>query len=655
MKQVIIGTSGHIDHGKSTLVKALTGTDPDRLIAEKIRGITIELGFAHCTVGQTKLSFVDVPGHERFIKNMLAGASGIDFVMLVIAADESIMPQTREHFDICRLLQIPGGVVVLTKIDLVDAETIELVRLETRELITGSFLENAPIVPVSVKTEEGLTELRSVLAEAADGVVTRSESDSVRLPIDRVFSIKGFGTVVTGTQVSGRINSDSELLLLPSNRKVKIRGVQVHGERRMFAGAGQRVAVNLAGINVAEIGRGDTLATVGCIRATRQFDAVLELLPNVRPLRHGVRIRIHQGTSEVLGRVSIAGSVSRSSIQGDKTNKGDGARVSAVVNPGSLSYVRIRLEKLAVLTRGDRYIVRAYSPSTTIGGGYILDPQPVKGRISSKAARERFERLDYEGRGSVRLEQTIAAMINAQGSLGLPLEILPSRAGVTKKMTMELVERLIDQELAVRAGDVLVAVKILEVLKERLLKVIEDYHKENPLIGGVPREHAREQLFGRVHSEVFDRALQDLVEKGHVFGRGTLSLATHKFSLSETETYARSTIEQVIRSKGLRPPVPTSLAAVTGLEPRVTDRMVQLLIRQKVLVRIEALLFHSDVLQRLKNDVVALKDVCDDKVAIDVASFKERHGLTRKFAIPLLEYLDRERVTRRIGDVRVVI
>ena len=309
MKHVVIGTAGHIDHGKSALVRALTGIDPDRLKEEKARGITIDLGFAHYQAGETNFAFVDVPGHERFVKNMLAGASGIDCVLLVIAADESVMPQTREHFDICRLLHVAGGVVALTKVDLVDAETVELVRLETHELIAGSFLEGVPIVPVSANTGLGLPELRAALAGVARDVLGRPETGPARLPIDRAFSVKGFGTVVTGTQVSGRIGVDSELVVLPSNRRVKVRGVQVHGQKQPFVGAGQRAAVNLVGIEVTEVSRGDTLATPGCFEVTRRFDAVIELLSSARPLRHGARGRFHQGTSEVLGRIAVAGSV----------------------------------------------------------------------------------------------------------------------------------------------------------------------------------------------------------------------------------------------------------------------------------------------------------------------------------------------------------
>ena len=654
MKHVVIGTAGHIDHGKSALVRALTGTDPDRLKEEKARGITIDLGFAHYQARETNFAFVDVPGHERFVKNMLAGASGIDCVLLVIAADESVMPQTREHFDICRLLHVAGGVVALTKVDLVDAEAVELVRLEARELIGGSFLEGAPVVPVSANTEVGLPELRTALAGAARDVLGRSETGPARLPIDRAFSVKGFGTVVTGTQVSGRIGVDSELVVLPSNRRVKVRGVQVHGRKQPFVGAGQRAAVNLGGIEVTEVSRGDTLATPGCFRMTRRFDAVIELLSSARPLRHGARVRFHQGTSEVLGRVAVAGSVPLPN-PAQAAARGAGAVGTTEIRPGARAYVRIRLERPAVLTRGDRYIVRAYSPPITIAGGSVLDPQPPRGGVRSSATGTRFQRLDDVGRSERGLAEAVGAMIDEREIAGLSVAALTSRAGVTPDAVDKLVRRLVEQGRAVHAGDVLVAPGVLAGLTQRLLEEVGAYHRAEPLLEGLPREEARERLFRRADPAVFDRVLQDLVAARQLVAQDRLALTSHELSLSEDETHARNTIERVLRAAGLRPPDLASLLVAAGLEPAVTDRMIRLLVRQKVLVRVETLLFHSDALQRLKEEVIALKAASGERATIDVSAFKARHEISRKFAIPLLEYLDRERITRRVGEVRVVI
>ena len=341
MKHAVIGTAGHIDHGKSALVRALTGVDPDRLKEEKDRGITIDLGFAHYEEAGVNIAFVDVPGHERFVRNMLAGVSGIDAVVLVVAADESVMPQTREHFDICRLLGVDTGVVALTKCDLVDADTIELVRLETRELVEGSFLEQAPVLPVSARTGAGLDELRAALRVVAK-TPARSAEGPTRLPIDRVFTVKGFGTVVTGTLVSGELNVEKGLEIVPAGLRVKVRGLQVHGRDLKRARAGQRVAVNLAGIEVGDLRRGDTLVTPGGLAATRRFDASLTLLPSARPLKHGARVRCHHGTTEAMARVALS----------TATDAGAAPTFLSRLEPGTEAFARVRLEEPVALTRG---------------------------------------------------------------------------------------------------------------------------------------------------------------------------------------------------------------------------------------------------------------------------------------------------------------
>ena len=401
VRAVVIGTAGHIDHGKSALVRALTGTDPDRLKEEQARGITIDLGFAHLLAGDVSLAFVDVPGHERFVKNMLAGAGGTDLVMLVVAADESVKPQTREHFEICRLLQVPAGLVVLTKADLVDEEMLDLVALDVRELVAGSFLAAAPIVPVSARSGQGLAALRSALVSLAATCRPRREDGPPRLPIDRVFSMRGFGTVATGTLVSGTIRQDQELTVLPRGTRVKVRGLQQHGARVESAAAGTRVAVNLGGIEVAELARGDTLTEPGGCEPTRRLDARLEMLPGVA-VKQGMRIRFHHGTSELLGRVAVA-----------------------TGEPGDAAVARIRLESPAVVTRGDRFILRAYSPPATIGGGVVLDPQPPRGAIRTAAGRARLARLDGDDGDAV------LQFVEERGAAGLPRSTLVARAGLS--------------------------------------------------------------------------------------------------------------------------------------------------------------------------------------------------------------------------------
>jgi selenocysteine-specific elongation factor len=638
MRSIVIGTAGHIDHGKSALVRALTGTDPDRLKEEQARGITIDLGFAHVETGGVNLAFVDVPGHERFVKNMLAGAGGIDLVMLVVAADESVMPQTREHFQICRLLEVPAGLIVLTKADLADPDAIELARLEVRELAAGSFLADAPIVVASSKTGSGLDELRHVLAGAAAAVRERDREGATRLPIDRVFSVKGFGTVVTGTLVSGTIREETELVVLPRNARIKVRGVQVHGHAAAEAVAGNRVAVNLGGADVADLARGDTLCEPGAFEPTRRLDVVINLLADGRPLRHGARVRFHYGTTELLGRVAIAG---------DREEIGRTGEIAA----GRSAYARIRLEGPAVLTRGDRFILRSYSPSITIGGGIVIDPHPPRAGIRNAAAQVRFRRLDATGPAESAVDSALTAFIDERAGAGLPRSALLSRAGLSRAAAEAAAARLARDGRALPVGDLLVAPGVIQDLSAGLLAALKTHHESQPLSEGLPREEARERLFGRAAPAVFEYVLSELARERKIVGRDRLARAGHQVSLSAEELHAHAAIERVFREAGLAPPDAASVAALVHVPAAVADRMAALLLRQKTLVKLDALLFHSDALARLKADVRALSK----NARVDVSAFKERYGITRKFAIPLLEYLDRERVTRRVGDSRVVL
>ena len=637
MQSIVIGTAGHIDHGKSALVRALTGTDPDRLKEEQARGITIDLGFAHLTSGGVNLAFVDVPGHERFVRNMLAGAGGVDLAMLVVAADESVMPQTREHFQICRLLQIPAGIVVLTKADLADAETIELAKLEVRELTAGSFLADAPVVVVSARTGFGLDHLRRTLVSVAASIRARNGEGPVRLPIDRVFSVKGFGTVVTGTLVSGTIHDESELVVLPRERVIKVRGLQVHGQREVEAGPGHRVAVNLGGIEVGEIARGDTLCTRGAFEPTQRLDAVIELLPDAKSLRHGWRVRFHQGTTELLGRVAVAAD------QREKTT-------IAQVEPGQTAYVRIRLEAPAVLTRGDRFILRAYSPSVTIGGGLVLDPDPPRVGVRTTAALDRYQRLDGPG-GTDGVDGAVLAFVDERGESGLHVDALVSRAGLSRSSAGASIQRLVQDNRIVRVADLLVAPAVLQGLAERLLAAMKAHHDSQPLSEGLSREEARARLFGRSSAHMFEYVLTALAARGQIVVRDRLALAGHRVALSGEDSRARDEMERIFKHAGLAPPDAATLQTLINAPAAVVDRISGLLVRQKTLVKLDALLFHAEALAQLKADVRGLKA----NARVDVPAFKERYGISRKYAIPLLEYLDRERITRRVGDARVVL
>jgi selenocysteine-specific elongation factor len=634
VQSIVVGTAGHIDHGKSSLVRALTGIDPDRLKEEKTRGITIELGFAHTTIDGTRVAFVDVPGHERFVRTMLAGVGGIDCVLLIVAADESVMPQTREHFDICRLLRIRRGIVVITKADLADGETRALVREEVSELVKGSFLERAPIVEVSAATGQGLDQLRALIVEQAALTAARPSDGAARLPIDRAFSMKGFGTVVTGTLVSGRIAVDDELMVLPQGRKVKVRGIQVHGRAAAEAAAGQRTAINLGGVEMSDVSRGETLAAAGTLSVTRRVDAEVDLLASAKPLKHGARVRLHNGTAEVLGRVSIAGSDSE-------------------IAPGHSAPVRIRLEQPAVLTRHDRFILRAYSPPLTIGGGMVLDPAPTRPGIRSADGRASLEQLRPVADGGDIAP--LASMIAGAGLHGVDKAALTSRGGVAPRAVDGVIKQL-EPRGVTTAGDRLVMKTQLAQAGERIVALVSAFHKAQPMSEGLPREEAREKIFRRVDAAIFDKVLADLKGRHALVGTDRLALSTHRVTVAGADDTVRTAIVDAYRAGGLKPPDAAAVEAASGAPKAVIEKLVIVLVREKVLVKLDTIVFHAEALQQLKSEVAALKQGAPGgRATVDVAAFKDRYGVSRKFAIPLLEYLDRERVTRRMGDVRVVL
>ena len=644
MTNLVVGTAGHIDHGKSTLVRALTGIDPDRLKEEKARGITIELGFAHTTLGDTRVAFVDVPGHERFVRTMLAGVGGIDCVLLMVAADESVMPQTREHFDICRLLRIPSGLVVLTKSDLADADTRALVRQDVAELVKGSFLESAEVIEVSASTGDGLDALRAALTAQAASVSRRPVERAARLPIDRAFTMKGFGTVITGTLVSGRIGVDDELVMLPSGRRVKVRGIQVHGATAAEAVAGQRTAINLGGVEVGEIDRGETLVLSGALSVTRRVDAVIDLLESTTALKHGARVRLHHGTAEVLGRVSVAGTENE-------------------VAPGTNALVRLRLESAAALTRGDRFIIRAYSPPVTIGGGVVLDPAPTRAGVRSAEGLDSLVRIDLN---PARQEaDAVASLVTAAGLAGIPRESLVARAGVPPTGVTAMLQVLAERGV-VTAGERVVAASHVARASDALVTLIAAFHRAQPLSDGLPREEAREKVSAptsakasagqRADASVFEKIVDDLKKAKILVGSDRLALATHTVAASGEDARIKAAVAAAYQSAGLKPPDAASVQASAAAPAATVEKITAVLIREKVLVRLDTLTFHADALRTLKEEIRGLKAAAPDgNATVDVAAFKDKYGISRKFAIPLLEYLDRERVTRRTGDARLVL
>ncbi len=461
--------------------------------------------------------------------------------------------------------------------------------------------------------------------------------------------------MVTGTLVSGRVAADDELIVTPGERRVKVRGVQVHGAKQQQAFAGQRAAVNLGGIEVDEIARGQSLVANGAFEETRVADAIVEVLPGAKALKHGARVRFHQGTAEILGRVAVIGPAEADRDRPAGAAKGE---VRPSVEAGGCAFVRLRLERPAILARGDRYILRAYSPAITIAGGHILDPKPPRAGIRSTGAVERCRRLDFtpeaEGERPAADLRAATVMIEDAGRVGLSTAALVTRVGVDPGSVEAAIGALVTGGAAVRAGETLVSASVFEALKTSIVALLTEHHRKQPLSDGVPREEARERLFARGSSAVFERALADLAATAGVSVRERLALATHRVELSPDEERARDAIARVLQTAGLTPPDAAALAAEAGASAAVVDRMLKLLQRQKVVARLDTLWFHDEALKRLKADVAALK--ASGAVArIDVGTFKERFGVTRKFAIPLLEYLDRERITRRVGDARVVL
>ena len=629
MKSVIVGTAGHIDHGKTALVKALTGIDADRLDEEKRRGITIDIGFAHLELpmgGETlRLGFVDVPGHERFVRNMLAGVGGIDLVLLVIAADESLKPQTREHFDICRLLAVRRGITVLTKSDLVDAETLDVVRMEVEEFVKGSFLEKAPVIPVSALKGTGLERLKQELVKAAGEISVKDSTALARLPIDRVFTMKGFGTVVTGTLVAGSIAREQELEVFPSGQRVRVRGVQVHGAQADKAVAGERTALNLASVATEELARGMMLAPPDTLRATSRVDVSLTLLPSAGPLKDRARVHLHAYTSEGIAEVGLYN--------------------ARQVKPGETAWAQLRLSHPALLLPGDRFILRQFSPVVTMGGGVVIENTPPR-RISN---RETYSDL-LRALGESDRASSLTARIRAQGARGLSLTEVVAHTGWRASEITALLPQMPD---LVRMGDSLVGRLAAEVTRKSLITAVEVFHRQNPLVAGISKEELRGR-FPEVQPPVFEQIFQEsLREKKLELAGEWVRLPGRRVVMQDDEAESKQIIETAFSAAGLK--VPALYEVLGGLKVDKTraQKIVTLLLRDKVLVKLsDELVFHHTALEDLRRRLQAEKAKSE---RIDVARFKDLTGVSRKYAIPLLEYLDRERVTRRVGDVRVIL
>jgi selenocysteine-specific elongation factor len=637
MRHVIVGTAGHIDHGKSALILALTGTDPDRWEEEKRRGITIDLGFAHLDLGpDLRIGFIDVPGHERFVKNMLAGVGGIDLVMLIVAGDESIKPQTREHFDICKLLGIRRGLIVITKSDLVEREVLDLVHLEVQEFVAGSFLAGAPIVDASSRTGEGLDELKNQLRRLSLEAPPKPADLPFRLPIDRSFVIKGFGSVVTGTLIAGTVEKEAEVEIFPLGKRARVRGIEVYNAPADRATAGQRTALNLAGTEAKQMTRGMVLAAPGLFQPTTCLDCTLSLLPTARPLKNHAQVHFHCGTAEMLARVVV--------IEGKE------------MKPGATGFVQLRLSEPGLFVPGDRFIIRQFSPVTTIGGGGVLDNAPPKHRPGDPITLESLRLLE-RGEPEARIE-----LLAQRAGEATPAD-LAARTGWKPAEILRVAKSLEAQKRLVLLGQppsLLVHAAHFERLTILLLEQLGKFHAANPLVPGLPKEELRAKLGARgaahaVPSAALHNALlQFLTTQGKIDVQGEMvRLGGRTIQLSAEEVAARDQIAAAFEKAGLAVPSAQEVLANLRLDRARAEKLLRILLKENVLHKVtEDLIFHQAALRELRA-ILARRKVQNNRLG--VTDFKELTGLSRKYAIPLLEYLDRERVTRREGGERIIL
>jgi selenocysteine-specific elongation factor len=600
MRGIVIGTAGHIDHGKTSLIRALTGIDTDRLPEEKTRGISIDLGFAHLILpGGERISFVDVPGHERFIKNMLAGAGGIEAVLLVVAANESVKPQTREHFDICRLLGIERGLVVLTKSDLIEPAQLQIVVDDVRRLCEDSFLATAPIIPVSVVTGSGLEELKQRLAFLSREPNRRDGTGIARLPIDRSFAVKGFGTVVTGTLWSGMLRTGETVAIHPAKRQARIRGLQVHGNQVEVATAGDRTAVNLAGVDHSEIRRGCVLTPPQLLEPTITIDVEVDWLAGCEIPSTRQYFLLHIGTSEMLASF----------------------KTWAVRSP----FARLHLAQPVLALPGDRFVLRRTSPAQTVGGGRVIEAFPPKRLNRAKT----ITRLTLLARADParRIQVLVEAARN-----GLRLDNLVRLTGLPSDALMQAIRK--NPELVATAQFVL-AKSWIEQRRAKLVSWLKDFHVQHPGAEGAPLAQARLGLDANLSQVLFEN-FPEVRLQGE-----TIALADHRPRVSNQESALLREIERRFQQAGLEPPL------LDGI-PRA---MLETLIKTQKLVRVSPdLVFHAEAIAGLRESVISRKGR-----RFSVPEFKSWTNISRKYAIPLLEYLDRQHVTRRDGDARVVL
>lgn len=624
MRHIILGTAGHIDHGKSSLVKALTGIDPDRLKEEKERGITIDIGFADISYPEENLTvgIVDVPGHEKLISNMLAGAGGIDIVLMVIAADEGIMPQSREHLAICSLLKIKSGLIALTKADLVEKEWLDLVKDEVKDFVAGTFLEGVPVIPVSAKTGVNLELLKKEIKDLALKVIPKTSGGLFRLPIDRVFTLKGFGTVITGTALSGSISVDDMLEILPRDIVTKVRGLHSHGKAITTAYAGQRVAVNLQSVEKEDLSRGDVAVTPSSFSPTKAIDAFLELLRDAPSLKSRSLVHFYIGTAETIARVILY----------EKEE----------LKPGDSCYCQFRLQDPVVSMSGDRYIIRRFSPLETLGGGELLDPAPHRRR--KKDGIHDMEALLKGG-----LEQKISLKIEKAGVTGISVNTINGWINAELQVISAAIERLKQAGEIVRHEDMLLHKKSFELIQKKVSGLLGGFHKMNPLKPGMPKEGVRTHL--KIDMKLFNFVLPGF--KNIIVDKDLIRLKEFKIALSTNEETWRMKIIDMLDKGGFQPPAKPEIIEMLKIDQKQGSDILNILAKEKSIVRISDSLYLSAA--SYEGMISLLKTFFSKKSEMTVAEFRDLLKTSRKYALPFLEYLDSNRITLRTGDVRKLI
>lgn len=630
MRNIIIGTAGHIDHGKTTLIKAITGIETDRLKEEKKRGITIELGFAFFELSNgKKAGIVDVPGHERFIKNMLAGVSGIDLVLLVIAADEGIMPQTQEHLDILSMLDLEKGIIVLTKCDLVDDEWLNLVKDDIKDKVKGTFLENSPIIPVSSIKGIGIDELKNYITEFTEKVPEKNVSEPLRLPIDRVFTMSGFGTIVTGTLIEGTIQEKQTLTIYPNELEAKVRSIQVHGKSVQKAYAGQRVALNLTGIKKEDISRGDILAAENSMKNTMIIDVKLNLLKNSkRKIEHWTRLRLYHGTKEILCRVVLL----------DKDE----------LNPGESCYAQLRLEEEIACKYGDRFVVRYYSPLETIGGGVILDPNATKHRMSNEDV---IKELKDKSEGNKEL--IIERALNKFSDEFPDVQFISIQTGVSEKIVGDCIEAFIEDRIAIKfSNGSLVHRDFIEKVEGELIGFLNKFHTKNPLKPGVSKEEIRSRFFNNIKGKLFDEIMEVYNKDDIIKSLGdVVALKGFKVELSKEQAILKEKILKLYKDNEFKPPLLKDIIKSLNITKKDKD-IIEVMINMNILVKVsDDILFHIDAYNKAKD---ILKDYLSKNKEITLAEYRDLLNTSRKYVVPLLEHFDNIKLTKRIENKRVL-